>query len=260
MKKIVSISLMVVSLYADFTMIYKMDGKINEIVEYKNEKNVKLSYTIDGEENSSAQTGQYLIDGKRYTVVREEDGRLTYMNMEKVDEKSSEITNELNLTKEDCVIDAKPFFTILKKGDSTTIKGVKGEIWDVESQEDGEKYREKIVVSNDKELVDAMSRAFEILKMFGEGPYGMEIGTDVESMMLVTKDHVLLSAAGIEFVSLNHNDIPSSTIVLPKDAVNGMKDLPEMSEEEKEMGKKILKDVLELEADDKCIAKLGDDR
>jgi hypothetical protein len=257
MKKVVSIGLMVVSLYADFTMIYKMDGKINEVVEYKDDKNVKLSYIIDGDENSSAQTGQYLIDGKRYSVVREEDGRLTYMDMDMIDEKSSEITDELNISKESCVVETKPFFTILKKGDTKTIRGVKGEVWDVESQEDGEKYREKIVVSDNRELVDAMRRSFKVLKMFGEGPYGMEIGDDVESMMLVTKDHVLLSAAGIEFVSLDHKDIPSGTIVLPKDAVNGMQNLPQMSDEEKELGKEVLKNV--LESDNKCIAKLGDD-
>jgi len=240
-------SLMATMLFADFTMIYKMDGKINEIVEYKDAKNVKLSYTVDGEDDNFTDIGQYLIDGRRYSVLRE-DGNLTYMDIDKVEQKTDELTQELNLSDDKCkAIIEKPFFKVLKKGGEKIVAGIKGEVWEVESQEDGEKYREEIVVTNNPELVDAMTKSFRVLKKFGEGPYGREIGSDEESMMFVEKGYVLLSAEGIRFVELRHDKIPDDTIKLPKDAVDSMKNLPKFTEEEREEGKKILKDAIEEE-------------
>ena len=246
------ILIMTVMTFADFTLIYKMDNMINEIIEYKDAKNVKLSYTIDDEDENLTDIGQYLIDDRRYSVLRE-DGNLTYMDIDKTEQKTDELTQELNLTNDDChAAITEPFFKVLKKGEEKIVSGIKGEVWEVESQEDGEKYREEIVVTKNKELVDAMHKSFEILKKFGEGPYGREIGPDVESMMFVEKGYILLSAEGIRYIELRYDKIPDDTIKLPKYAIDSMNNIPKFTEEEREEGKKLLKEV--LEEDELCIA------
>ncbi len=235
---------MTVMVCADFTLVYKMDNSVNEIIQYKDAKNVKLSYSIDGDDENLTDVGEYLIDGRRYSVLKE-DGNLTYMDLDKAEAKTDQLTKELNLTDSDCEANiTKAFFTILKKDGKESISGIKGEVWDVQSHEDGEKYREKIVVTNDKELVDAVTKAFAILKKFGEGPYGREIGSDEESMMFVKKGYVLMSADGIRYVELNHDKIPNGTIKLPKGAIDSIKNLPKLTEEEKKNGKELIKEVL----------------
>ncbi|RLA69340.1 MAG: hypothetical protein DRG30_10295 [Epsilonproteobacteria bacterium] len=248
--KLIIATLMATLLLADFTMVYEMDsgadGKIEEIIQYKNAKHIKLSYRIVGEKISSKDTGQYIVDGIRYTVL-EEDGKLTYMNMDKIDKATNKLTQELNVSKAEELDprDEKPFFTILKKHPAKIISGMNGEVWEVESEEDGRKYKEKIIVTNDQKVVEAMRITLKILNSFGEGPYGMEIDNDLETMLLLSDTHALLYAEGMVFKSLNHNTIDDTVFLLPKGAVNSMKNLPKMDEKSKSAGKELLKNMLE---------------
>ena len=250
MLKIVFASLMATLLYADFTMIYEMDsgpdGKLEEIIQYRDADHVKLSFRKAGDKKASNQTGQYIIGGRRYTVLREE-GRFIYMDMDKIDKVTRKLTEELNVSKEKIQAPKteKPFFTILRKGAARTIAGIEGEMWQVESEEDGRKYQEEIVVTNDKEVVEAMRISLWALNQFGEGPYGMEIDHDLETMMLVTDKYALLSAEGMVFKKLDKSKISNDVFQLPKDAANGMKNLPRMDREKEDAGKKLLKSMLE---------------
>ena len=250
MIKFVFVSLMATLIYADFTMIYEMesgpDGKIEELIQYRDAGYVKLSFRKAGEKEMSSETGQYIIGGRRYIVLHEE-GKLIYMDMDKIDKAMQELTEELNVSKETRQIlrVEKPFFTILKKGAAKTIAGIAGEVWQVESEEDGRKYQEEIVVTNNKEVVKAMRTSLWALNQFGEGPYGMEIDHDLETMMLVTDEYVLLSAEGMVFKNLDKSKIPDTVFQLPKDAANGMKNLPKMDKEKEDAGKKLLKSMLE---------------
>jgi len=249
--KILLLSLVATFIFADFTMVYEMDGgpdgKRKEVIQYRDSAHARMSFYQQGDHNNSRDlTGQYMVDGTRYTVLKE-DGKLIYMNMDKIDAATRKLTEEMNITsvsnKEK--IDEKPFFTLIKKGAPKTISGIQGEIWEVESEEDGRRYREEIVVTDNKEIVKALQISMEMLKRFGEGPYGMEIDHDLETMLLVADGYALLSAKGIQFISLNRNSIDDSVFELPKDAVNGMKNLPKMDEEKEDAGKRILKSLLE---------------
>lgn len=235
--------------YADFTMVYEMDdgpdGIREEVIQYKDPAHAKLFFRKRGEENRTIPEGEYIIDGVRYTVVREE-GKLSYMNLDKIEKATARLTEELNISNKTAnTPPPKPFFTLLEKKGRRSVAGMEGEVWEVESEEDGEKYREEIVVTDDKDLVEAMHISMDILKSFGEGPYGMEIGDDLVSMMLVADGYVLLSAKGMEFRSFNKRKIEGDVFTLPEGAVNGMKDLPKMDKEKEDAGKKILKSLLE---------------
>ena len=250
MLKIVFASLAATLLYADFTMIYEMDSgpdvKREEVIQYRDADHVKLSFRKAGEKEVSRQAGQYIIGGRRYTVLREE-GKLIYMDMDRIDKATQKLTEELNVSKESKLapVAEKPFFTILKKGAGKTIAGIEGEVWQVESEEDGRKYQEEIVVTNNKEVVEALQISLRVLNQFGEGPYGMEIDHDLETMMLVADGYALLSAEGMVFKKLDKSKIPNDVFQLPKEAVNGMKNLPKMDREKEDAGKRLLKSMLE---------------
>jgi len=236
-------------LYADFTLVYEMDdgpeGVREEVIQYKDPAHAKLFFRQMGEGNRTIDEGEYIIDGVRYVVVREE-GKLSYMNLDKIEKATAKLTEELNVSSgpsEEGTL--KPFFTLLKKKGNRTVAGIRGEVWEVESEEDGEKYQEEIVVTNDRDLVEAMQRSMDVLKSFGEGPYGMEIDDELVSMMLVADGYVLLSARGIAFRSLQKEKIDERVFRLPEGAVDGMKNLPRMDKEKEDAGKKILKSLLE---------------
>ena len=236
-------------LFGDFTLVYEMggegDGKREEVIQYHDAKHVKLSFREVSRRNLPTPEGEYIIDGVRYAVVRE-DGKLSYMNMSRIDQVTERLTEELNVSRlPGKSAPSKPFFTRVKKSGKRTVAGIQGEVWEVESEEDGKKYREKIVVSDNRDLIDAMQRTIGVLQSFGEGPYGMEIDDDLVSMMLVADGYVLLSAEGMVFRSLDHREIEKSVFRLPKEAVNGMKNLPKMDKEKEDAGKKILKSMLE---------------
>ena len=103
MIKILFTSIMATFVYADFTMIYEMDsgpdGKLEEIIQYRDAGHVKLSFRKAGEKEVSSETGQYIIGGRRYTVLREEE-KLIYMDMDKIDKATQELTEELNVSKD----------------------------------------------------------------------------------------------------------------------------------------------------------------
>jgi hypothetical protein len=134
---------------------------------------------------------------------------------------------------------------LIKKLGKKQVEGIEGEIWEVESEEDGRRYREKIVVTDEREIVDAMKISIEALKRFGEGPYGMEIDHELETMMILSDKYVLLSAEGMRFKSYSTRKIDDSVFELPGEASNGMEGLPKMGKRKEEAGKRLLKSLLE---------------
>ncbi len=227
MKKIAGIAFLTTFLHSDFTLVYEIDGgeegKLEEVIEYKNANNIKLSFHKAGESNHSEAEGLYIIDGVRYSVVKE-DGKLIYLNMDKLDEVAGKMANESRMAtlQEGNRANDKPFFTPLKKGASKVVGGIEGEIWDVESNEDGEIFREQIVVTEEKEIVEAVLISLEVLKQFGEAPNGREFDHNLETMFHVDDTHVLLWAEGTEFKKFSKKSINEKVFRLPKDAVDGI--------------------------------------
>jgi len=236
-------------LFADFTMIYEMgggaEGTREEVIQYRDPDTIKMSFHRKGEKHPDL-TGEYILQGTRYTVL-EEEGKLTYMNVDKVDKALTKLTDEMNISSVERgeKVKQKPFFTLKRKLGKKEVAGIEGEVWEVESKEDGRTYTEQIVVTNDRGIVRAMKIAIEALKSFGEGPYGMEIDHDLETMMLPAEDYALISAEGMKFKSYHTRKIDDSVFQLPKEAVNSMKGLPKMDKKKEEAGKRLLKTLLE---------------
>lgn len=227
MKRIAGIAFLTTLLHSDFTLVYEVDGgeegKLEEVIEYKDAHNIKLSFHKAGMPNHSEAEGLYIIDGVRYSVVKE-NGKLIYFNMDKLDEVAGKMANEsqMAMLQEGNSANEKPFFTPIKKGATKVIGGIKGEVWDVESSEDGEVFREQIVVTKEREIVEAVLISLEVLKQFGEAPNGREFDHNLETMFHVDDSHVLLWAEDTQFKSFSKESIDAKVFRLPKDAVDGI--------------------------------------
>jgi len=210
MKAILLGGLMMVGLSADYTLSYQFEEDIEvnivETIEYKNDKNVKLSYHYAEDEKKDNSSGLYVIDGKHYSVENNE-GNITYQD----------INIEQNLSA-NCQAKKDPFFKVLKKLGKEYIANFEGEVWLVESEEDGIKEEEKIIVCNDKDIVTAVKSYFNTMRLFGEGADGQEFDEELESMFMVTDGYVLIAAKGIELIEFNEKLIPPTTFNLPKNA------------------------------------------
>jgi len=208
MKQILLIGLMCNILLADYTISYQFDESedisVIETMQYRNSKNIKLSYHYSDNKNI-VQTGLYRINNIDYIVNIEDDTKLTYT----IIDKNIHSKDEYKSTKE-------PFFKLIKKLDKEYIAGFNGEVWVVESTEDGVTEQENIVVCSNKELVKAVKDYFHIMKDFGEGANGQEFDEELESMFMVAKGYVLIAAKGIELLNFEKNSIPSMIFRLPK--------------------------------------------
>ncbi len=224
MKKILLSGLISIALMADYTISYQFeeneDISVIDIMQYKNDKNIKLSYHYNNDTNILPKTGLYVIDGIRYSV-EQNDNNLTYHGV-----------TQYGDMLDDCQAKPKPFFRVIKKLDKEYIAGFEGEIWLVESKEDGVKEQEKIVVSSNKELVQAVKTYFNIIKNFGEGASGQEFDVELQSMFMVAEGYVLIAAKGIELYKFEQNKIIPSTFVLPKEAKKVVEVIEDNEEEE----------------------------
>ena len=208
MNRLLFIILISSMLFGDYTISYQFDEgddiTIIETMQYKNSRNIKLSYHYSDDKNIT-KTGLYRIDNLDYIVNLENDTNLTYT----IVDKSLHPTDESKSTKE-------PFFKFIKRLDKEYIAGFNGEVWTVESTEDGVTEQENIVVCSNKELVKAVKDYFKIMKDFGEGANGQEFDEELESMFMVARGYVLIAAKGIELIKFEKNTIPSIVFKLPE--------------------------------------------
>ncbi len=207
MQKLLLTLLFTQLLLSDYTISYQFysgsEVRLIETMQYKNSKNIKLSYHYDND-NNIEETGLYRILGKNY-IVSDGDDKLTYKEMIVNDTYSK--NNNFN---------KQPFFKLIKKLDKEYIAGFNGEIWLVESTEDGKTEQEKIVICSNGELVSAVKDYFNIMRDFGEGASGQEFDDEFESMFMVKQGYVLIAADGIELVKFEKNSISSKVFTLPK--------------------------------------------
>jgi hypothetical protein len=210
MKTILLVGLMMMKLSADYTLSYQFEEDIGvniiETIHYKDDKNIKLSYHYAEDEKKDPASGLYVTDGKHYSVENDE-GNITYRDIKK----------DQNLSA-NCQAKKEPFFKVLKKLGKEYIADFEGEVWLVESEEDGIKEEEKIIVCNDKDIVRAVKSYFDTMRIFGEGADGQEFDAELESMFMVADGYVLIAAKGIELITFDEKIIPSTFFNLPKNA------------------------------------------
>jgi hypothetical protein len=215
-KIILATGLLTSMLWADFTLEYKMDDNINQLVQYKDAQHVMITTGNAGE-----QASQLLLGDKRYMVMKQ-DGKTKYIDMDVMMEQMKQMSAKYagmlgEVEKEES---QESNFKIVKKGESKTVAGIKGQVWTVEHEEEGQKEQLNLVVTDDVKVVDAVHKYMNVMTQFTEGS-GEEDG--LSSLMNIEKGYVTIAFEGMELVKFDDADISDSVYALPADMDVGKK-------------------------------------
>ena len=191
-KIILAAGLLTSALWADFTLEYKMGGNKKSVVQYKDAQHVLLSAGDMGGNVKSMR----LFSGDKQYLIMHHGAKPKYMDM-----------STMMGQKQNSVIPEEPGFKIIKTGKSKMVAGIKGQIWTLESEENGKKNHTDIVVTEDENVVDAVHKYSMIMQSTAPGLY---------HVMNPSKGYVTIEFGGMELIKFDRSDIPDSVFALPK--------------------------------------------
>lgn len=202
MKKYLLASILVLTtlLQADYVMKYQIDGD-EQIFMYHSESSSKLINSSEGEKNEI-----YKIGKKTYLVSYEGTNK-TVLDMDEMRKMSQSFGYDASQYKEEI---QKPQFKIKKTGKKMSVGGIKGEVWIVSGNDNGEKFTAEMVVSKDVKVVKTVRAMF--------GVFTSMSGDSAEDNFLeIQKGYVTIKADGMELKSFQDKKVPSSQYQLSKD-------------------------------------------
>ena len=208
-KLLLTTSILTSVLFADFTLEYKMEGNMKQVVQYKDAQHVMIS-TRDSKE----QNAQLIIGNKRYMVINQ-NGKKRYMDMDVMMNQMKQLSSAFGgMPKEESATHNSSKLKIIKKGKHKTVAGIKGQVWTVEHNEDGKKERLNIVVTDNKKVVDAVHKYIDAMNQFTQ--MGGEKDDGFSSILAIKKGYVTIGLEGMELVKFDTSDIDNSVYALPK--------------------------------------------
>lgn len=218
-KIILATALLTSGLWADFTLEYKMPDNMKQVVQYKDAQHVKITTSSGGESG-----GQLIVGDKRYMVMNQ-GGQTRYMDidvmMEQMRQMSGSFGDMMGTEQGHSETNTEPLFKVVKKGQSKTVAGIKGQVWTVEVDEGQGKEYMDIVVTNDDNVVDAVLKYTEVLKGFTQP--GEEMEDDLSAFMNIEKGYATIAIEGMELVKYDDSKIADSVFALPAGMAVGEK-------------------------------------
>jgi hypothetical protein len=112
-------------------------------------------------------------------------------------------------------------FKIVKKGKKKKVAGIDAQIWTVESEYEGKKERMDVSVTDDKKVVDAITKYTEVMKSFTQMSGEEEDG--LSDLFKIAPGHVVIALDGMKLVKFDDADIPDAVYALPKGMDTGKK-------------------------------------
>ena len=221
-KKILLVTGLLTSvLWADFTLEYKMESNMKQVVQYKDAKHVLITTGSAGEQGA-----QLIVGDKRY-IVMNHGGKKKYMDMDVMMEQMKQMLAGMpqEAKQEEAKEEEESDFKVIKKGESKTVAGIKGEIWTVEYEDEGKKEHLNLVVTDDDKIVDAVYKYLAVMKQFTQ--MGGEEEDGLSSLVNIEKGYVTIAFDGMELIKFDEADIPDSLFALPVGMDIGKKLSPE---------------------------------
>ncbi len=212
-KIILAAGLLTSVLWADFTLEYKMEGNMHQVVQYKDAKHVLIT-TGDA---SSGEGGAQLIVGDQRFMVIKQGGKTRYMDMNVMLAQMKQMGVDVQ---ESAAEDEDSDFKIVKKGESKIVAGVEAEVWTIEYEEDGKKEQLDIVVTDDKRVVDAIYKYLDIMKQTSS--VGQE-NDGLTAIMKIADGYATIAFDGMELVKFDESNIADSVYALPEGIDMGKK-------------------------------------
>jgi len=198
-------------LQADYISTYQMDGETQTIM-YHDATHAKM-INSSKDENSAI----YSIDKKVY-IVSTENGKTKVVDMDQMRSMMAGFAGGAQEQEKP----KKPDFKITKTGKRETVAGIKGEVWIIEGNDDGEHFKDKIVVSKDKRLLKTTNAMMHLFSDMSGG------STDeTGSIFEIQKGYATIKADGFILKSFQEKKLPKSEYELPKDAQ--MQEMPNIA-------------------------------
>jgi len=198
-------------LQADYISTYQMDGETQTIM-YHDATHAKMINSSKDEDSAI-----YRIDKKIY-IVSTENGKTKVVDMDQMRSMMGAFAGAAQEQEKP----KKPDFKITKTGKKETVAGIKGEVWIIEGNENGEHFKSKIVVSKDKRLLKATNAMIGLFSEMGDG------STDeIASIFEIQKGYATIKADGFILKSFKEKKLPKSDYELPKDAQ--MQEMPNIA-------------------------------
>ena len=210
-KKIVLITGAMASvLWADFTLEYKMEENMKQIVQYKDAHHVLIT-TQSGSTGESS--GQMLVGDKRFMLMQQ-GGKTKYMDMDVMMEQMKQFASMAGSTDDEKIgSSSAPEFRITHKGGKKKVAGITGQVWTLEVNEGGKKERMDVVVTDNDDVVEAVKKYSQAMKQFTDT--GKEKDDPLSSLLNIKNGYAVIRFEGMELVKYSDADIPDTVFALP---------------------------------------------
>lgn len=191
---------LVSSLQADYILKYQMDDEVQTYM-YHSDTQSKL---ING---SGSEKQEIYKIGKKVYIVSYDGNKKTIVDVDEMKKMAQSFGVDASQYMEE---NKAPEFKIKKTGKRVTVGGVKGEVWILSGEEDGEKFKTEMVVSKDKKLARAVHSMFDTITSMS--------GAQMEDNFLEPKKgYIAIKADGMVLKSFTQEKVSSSEYKLPKD-------------------------------------------
>jgi len=196
------------ALHADYVLQYQSEGETQtfETQTFNYRDASHTTFVTSGEGGTSS---IYRIGEKIY-LVSDDDGDKSVMDMDEMKKMTAAMQGSGMMKETES--SKSHDYKIKKTGKKVTVGGVKGEVWIVEGTEDGEPYKEEVVVTNDKRIVKTFDAMMAMFAKMGEGIVEMPEELNIE------KGYAVIRAEGMELKSFSEKSLPQSSYELPKGA------------------------------------------
>ena len=189
-------------IFADFNLSYILDEDGEMSVAYKDAQHVKITTKDKNEKGENSQ----LIVGNRHYMVMSVNGKKEYIDIDKANKELGELGNMMGMNMQE----SKPTFKILKKGAHKNIAGIDAQEWLVEINDNGQKSRMKVYVTDNKEFVDAIKELSNATKSFYQN------GDNMFASFLELKDgYAIVETDGMKLKEFNTKSVDNSLFSLP---------------------------------------------
>lgn len=191
MRAVVALILLSLSIFADFTLTYKLDSTTLQTVKYIDKNHILFTIYNNGEMVEKL----LIINGKKYIIFNEDNIEHIY-----------EISDELSEPIKDKNITAQVEYKFIKKIKDTKIAGLKAEKWLVENSNNE---KTSVIVSNSPDIVADLFKVMNALKEIL--PANKQ---DEAYMFNMGKGYVLLATGDLKLISYSKKKISSDIFEL----------------------------------------------
>ncbi len=198
-------------LQADYISTYKMDDSTQKIM-YHDAEHTKII------NSSKSDDGAIYKIGKKVYIVSHENGKTKVVDMDQMRSMMGALGGERQKPQKE----EMPDFKITQTGKKETVGGIRGEVWIIEGDDNGERFKQTIVVTKDKRLL----RTTHAMKQLFLDMAGGETD-DMDGIFEIKKGYATIKADGFVLQSFQEKKLPKKEYQLPKDAQ--MQEMPNIA-------------------------------